>query len=257
MNPIIKICDRDRYGMLITDITQETDEYIPENEKNTESLYLRNRFKYSETCTVNIIYKWYTDEDKTYAETYFTDHQCSYLDELHYTLPQDGYYIIYHLILPTKEWLDKEIELNSPVLKKNVYYVDGNTIKLYNEDNWVYEAKGFIKNTLLDPNKLENSTISLVTDDQFSIFYLFDCYITISNSIFKSINVKCIQKNIDTEESFKRDFLWMSINVLKYYIEKGQYCKAQEILEEINYCGGFCNELRLSSSQNSGCGCNK
>ena len=61
----------------------------------------------------------------------------------------------------------------------------------------------------------------------------------------------CKPKDVDY---FSRDFLWMTLNVMDYLIERGQFNEAQRILEAINYCGGFCNNIK--NDNKSMCGCN-
>ena len=48
----------------------------------------------------------------------------------------------------------------------------------------------------------------------------------------------------------------MTINVMRYNIEKGNFLEAQRILESINYCNGFCQQ-DIEITKLSGCGCGK
>ena len=57
MTPLVRICNIDKCSILITDITQDSNEYIPEDIVDTEVYYTKNKFKYSETATINIIQK--------------------------------------------------------------------------------------------------------------------------------------------------------------------------------------------------------
>ena len=63
MTPLVRICNIDKYSILITDITQDSNEYIPENIVDTEVYYTKNKFKYSETATINIIQKVTTSSE--------------------------------------------------------------------------------------------------------------------------------------------------------------------------------------------------
>ena len=55
MNPIVEVQNIDKCSLIITDVTQDSNEYIPEDEVDVENYYARNRFKYSETYTINVI----------------------------------------------------------------------------------------------------------------------------------------------------------------------------------------------------------
>lgn len=51
----------------------------------------------------------------------------------------------------------------------------------------------------------------------------------------------------------------MTLNVINYLVEKGDFLEAQRILEKVNTCGGFCGTTSSSSgsSSSSGCGCSQ
>jgi len=46
----------------------------------------------------------------------------------------------------------------------------------------------------------------------------------------------------------------MTINVIKYHIEKKEFLEAERILESINYCNRFCQQ-DIQTNKTSGCGC--
>lgn len=56
-----------------------------------------------------------------------------------------------------------------------------------------------------------------------------------------------------TEARYARDFLFSTINILKYLTEGDFFLEAQRILEDINYCGGYCKNE--SNESTCGCGC--
>lgn len=64
------------------------------------------------------------------------------------------------------------------------------------------------------------------------------------NEILNMNLLKCKSKNADLDNLiFKRDFVWMTINVIKYSVSLGQYAEAQRILEQVNTCNGFVIQL--------------
>ena len=55
MTPLVKICNTGKCAIVITDLTQDSNEYVTESIPDAEAYYERNKFKYSETYTINII----------------------------------------------------------------------------------------------------------------------------------------------------------------------------------------------------------
>ena len=88
--------------------------------------------------------------------TLFTDHS-SFLDEQYYSLGQDGHYTIYHCILPTYEWFEKEMQREDNLITKGfeVYFTDGTQIFTYCNGKIKTVDSGVIANI-----NTENTTIS-------------------------------------------------------------------------------------------------
>lgn len=252
MKPLVKICNTGKCSIVITDLTQDSEEYVTESILDAEAYYERNKFKYSETCTINIIQR-NTATSEEILDTIITDHT-SYLDEAHYQLQRDGFYTIHHFIIPTVDWLEQELKKEHSILEKGIelYVCDCNSVYRYC-DGTLTE----VSPEVLSEINTENTTISRISINQFSICYLYDCYISLCRQIFERINYRCMNKSNLDEIKFKRDFLWMTINIIKYYVELNQLLEAQRLLEEVNFCGGLCNEQGIVKQQSSGCGCNR
>lgn len=253
MNPIVKIHNTNTCELVITDLTQDSDEYVAESVEDASAYYARNKFKYSETCTINVIYKaGATTEDE--LQTVMVMDHCSYLDETHFPLPSDGYYKIYHFILPTELWWDRFGEQSGVVESRDVITCDTETGNLYRRTARDPESRDQITiEKLIEQMVLDTNTVSSAMFQQFSICRLYGCYIALCKPVFESINYRCTDKSDLSNTIFKRDFIWMTINVLKYYVEDGMFMEAQRLLEEVNYCGGFCNGVSVQSKP--GCGC--
>lgn len=251
MTPTVEIHNLGNNTIVIQDQTQCYSEYIPEDLIDPES-YKHNKYRYSDTCTINVIQKVGIEPDEDqYIGTIFTPH-CTYIDEINYQFPKDGCYIIHHIILPTKEWFDKQKELGSSIFESDVaiFYTDG--LDIYTYQNKV-ESKSSIDH--ISKADTDNTTISRIDIEYLAIDGLYNCYINLCKNVFKNIYYKC--KTIDKNYTFDRDFIWMTINILKYYIELNQYREAQRLLEEINVCGGICNENNLPEYKNPDCGCGR
>lgn len=250
MTPIFNICNVKGNGIRITDLTQQDAQYVPENTDQTilNTYYKNNRFKYSETYTINII-EYVSTTKRSILTTLYTDH-CGYLDEVYYQVPKDGYYTIYHILLPSIEWLKEQLQKEDNILKDTqIYVTDGTSIYKLSENKLVV-----VDPELVSQINTEGTTISRSTFDTFYIGYLFKCYVSLCKKIFEGMNIKCLNNNSDLFEAiYNRDFLWMTINVIKYHTEFGDLLEAQRLLETINSCNGLCNQNVTIKS--NGCGC--
>ena len=143
---------------------------------------------------------------------------------------------------------DKRI--NSPEVFK-LTLNDGNEIvKLVNRNWKVVPIQELTINNC-------NTTIFKSEQETFTICNIWKCYVDICKSLLKSDLTKCRKDNIDSSSLlFNRDVIWMTINVLTYYINRNQLFEAQRILEEVNGCNGFCNKS-YSMLKSGGCGCGR
>ena len=195
-----------------------------------------------------LVHKDHCDKQFTVDGDTFTGKDIS-----EFQLSNDGKFTAYHLIVPTKEWVSKftteELLAKYPYL----YYYDeglrrsldgGKTSELV-EQELVYQVN------------ITGTSLLRCKRSTFSICFLFKCYINYCKRVLDQQISKCITK--DKDLLFKRDFVWMTINVIKYYIELGQLDEAQRLLEETMSCNGFCksNMVNYSLLNNtvSGCGC--
>ena len=83
----------------------------------------------------------------------------------------------------------------------------------------------------------------------FSICFLKKCFIYLCEQLVGD-SEEFIYKKKEKEENFKKDFVWITYKILIYLINNCRYLEAQQILEQIEDCNGFC-------PQEYDCGCNK
>lgn len=238
------IKNKERNVIVVTGLTQESDQYIPE-EQDFDRYY---NFKYSETVTINIIQS-NTSKESEYIKVYYNSHDIL-LDESLIELPEDGLYSITHMVLPTVSWLQRIIEKDETFLNEynQIFVSDGNKIYQYINQELVEVPPEL----LIDINT-SKTTISRGKSNTFSIWFLQSCYISICNQILQNRVLKC-STSINGDLLFKRDLIWMTINVIKYYISLKQMYEAQRILEQINYCNNICKEHNKSQG-GIDCGC--
>ena len=84
MNLTFSVCDIGNRYIRIQDITQQDNEYIPEDLQNVRRYF---NYKYSETCTINILY-YNSTVNPGISNIVYTTHE-SYLDEAEIYINKD------------------------------------------------------------------------------------------------------------------------------------------------------------------------
>ena len=248
MQPEFHICQKNECSVIITGLSKDKQLYL--GDSTTTQPY--NKFKYADTATVNILQLNTTTESK--ITTHNISHHCSELDESRIKFKQDGYYKIYHIILPTVECLSRITESDPEFLQyySNIYAVYEDQVVKLIEGKW--EVVDL--NELIEVNTYK-TTISIAIKELFSTCYIWECYIDIVKNLLDS-QIKCPSDDIK-QLTFNRDVVWMTINVIDYYLRNSQFYEAQRILELIEGCNGFCsgNSNNSNSNKRGGCGCGR
>ena len=248
----------------IEDYSNEYDQYFPEDQMIQEY----GRYKYSECKTLNVIMKVNSNrialkdvvihEHNQLVEDPMNPGMFLYdLEVTDFTLSQDGYYNVNHIVLPTVDWYNNTYLLQDEEYRKafvGIYIID--------EDNKLYKLteSGFIECTIREivERNHEGTTIQKCIIDVFYTGFLQMCYINYCRKLFqkltKGCNYACAPEDVK-ELTYVRDFLWMVLNVIDYQISFKQYVEAQRILELTNHCGSFCQNQELNAGPNLGCGC--
>ena len=244
----------------IEDYSREYSQYFPEDQIVQEY----GRYKYSESKTLNIIMKINSGkitlvdvllhdhdqlvEDPTQPGSFLYD-----VEKTDFTVKQDGYYNVNHLVLPTMTWY------NETYLKQTDDYRAGfETVYIIGTDNKL----GFVECTVKEivERNHEGTTIEKCIIDVFYTGFLQMCYINYCRKLFakltKGCNYACAPEDVK-DLTYARDFLWMVLNTIDYQISFKQYMEAQRVLEMTNYCGGFCQNQELNAGPSTGCGCSK
>ncbi len=228
---------------------QDNSTYLPEDSTGV----VKGKFKFSETVSVDVLQLNKTSET-VYINPTYTDH--STVEDTTLQVGQDGWFSLVHLVLPSAEWFNKEkakTEGSALGLYNIVYYIDESTIYKYINGN----SEQVDISEILEINPV-NTTISKTSEDFISICFLRKCYINLCKQILNDRGFSsCWNKNkIDSELIYKRDLVWMAINVIKYLTECEQLAEVERIIEIINGCNGLCSSSS-SSNKTSGCGCSK
>ena len=173
-------------------------------------------------------------------------------------IDRDGWLTIYYLVLPTKEWFIRASKTpNILDLYDIVYYVSKGNVYWYQSNTQEFGQVHQLQE-LIDLAQLPNvkTTLSYAKADRVSIFNLEKCYINLCQQIFESRGFsQCYNKNnIDSELIYKRDLVWMALNVIKYLAECNQPYEVERIIELLYSCNGVCGDKKVRSN-GKGCGC--
>ena len=241
----INVTTSDNCKIMVSDIST----YLAEDFSGT----VKGKFKYSDTVSIDVLQHNKTTET-VYRDPVYTKHDT--LQPINIPVEFDGQFDVIHLVLPSIEWFNREIDKSEGSalgLYDLVYFSDGIDIYKYLDGN--VSQVTIIE--VLEVNPI-NTTVSKTNRDYVSICFLRKCYINLCQQIFEDRGFsRCWNKNkVDSELIYKRDLVWMAINVIKYLTECEQLAEVERIIETIQGCNGLCVSSNLTSKTN-GCGCSK
>lgn len=223
-------------------ITDLSTSYLEESDESTPL----NHFRKSETeslvfASINKISK----DEEVFAHTFGNV----------LNIDRDGWLKIYYLVLPTKEWFLRVFQKLG--IYDIVYYISKNKVYWYQPSTQDFGEVIKLKE-ILDIAQLPNvkTSISIVKEDKISICNLQKCYVNLCQQILESRGfTQCWNKNsIDSELIYKRDLVWMAMNVIKYMVECSQLYEAERIIELLHSCNGVCSNKKVENNV-KGCGC--
>lgn len=247
----IKVCTDDRCKIVVKDITEVGGSgYLPESATTS----VKNRFKYSDTVSIFVLQHNKVEESELKTPIYYKHDDV--MKPVVLNVSFDGWFNAFHVVLPSQEWFERELNKttgSSLFLYDVVYFSDGNYIFKYIDG----KISSVELSEVLERN-IEGTTISKIDKDYVSICFLKKCYISLCQQIFngRGFNECWNKNNLDSELIYRRDLVWMSINVIKYLVQFNQLAEAQRIIETIGGCNGLC-KTEFRQLTNHGCGCGK
>lgn len=225
-------------------VVQDVSTYLAED----FSGIVKGKFKYSDTISIDVL------QHNQTLKTIYTKHDT--LKSVDIPIEFDGWFSLVHLVIPNIEWFNKELEKTEGSalgLYNIVYFSDG--IDIYKYING--KTSQVTIDDILEINTVD-TTISRISRDFVSICFLRKCYINLCQQIFNDRGIsKCWNKNkVNSELIYKRDLVWMAINVVKYLTQCEQLAEADRVIKTIQGCNGLCVSTNLTNNTN-GCGCSK
>lgn len=242
----------------IEDFSKEYGYYAPEGTSYPNSFIEEIdgvstlKYKYSKTVTLNTILKVNINE-AILQDVLIHTHEDN-VDVCNFHVDEDGYYVINHFVLPTKEWYDSYLQSQDQELKdfikEGIYFIQDNKLKKV-VNNEIQDAE--VKE-LLERN-YEGTNILHCKIDVFFNGNLQQCFINYCKKLYDSLLNTCKPSNYDSD-IYARDFIWMTLNIIDYLVGFKQFLEAERIIEQFKSCGGFCQNTDTHKNYSS-CGCSK
>lgn len=252
MTPIFKTHRDEENTIHIHGISQDYDLYQSEN------LHISSydRYKYSQCYTLNVI-TYQSEDDETLFDSSIKCHETS-LDVADFQLDKDGIYNIYHIIIPSIEWFNELVKDNINFLKEyNIIYItDGDYVYKcsIDDNNDIHYSKCSIEE-VYQVNSC-GTTLFSSTETIFSTYNLYMCYINICKELLGDPHKcsACNYQSTNMDLRYRRDLVWMALNVIEYYIKRDELEAAYQVIVDLMGCGGLCeNTIKREHS----CGCSK
>lgn len=242
----------------IEDFSKEYGYYLPEGDSYPNSKIeeidsvTTLRYKYSKTVSLNTILK-VNMEEAILQDVLIHRHEDD-VDVCNFKVDEDGYYVINHYVLPTREWYDNYLENPdeeiASFISEGLYFVeDDKLMKVV--DGEIVEAE---VRELLERN-YEGTNILYCKIDLFFNGNLQQCYINYCKKLFDALLNKCKTSEYDYD-IYARDFIWMTLNIIDYLVGFKQFLEAERIIEQFKTCSGFCQNTDTQKNYSS-CGCSK
>lgn len=229
--------------VVIRDLSREHGMYLSDD---VDFIVSHEAIKYKHTATLNCITQ-ITNGAISLVDVLLEEHVDNKLDEAHFHIIKDGYYIVDHIIIPTIEWLEQVPEECFSEYD-TIYVTDKQKIYKIVEN----ELEEVTIKEIMERN-VEGTTLMKCKVDVFFTGHLQECYINFCKKVFDSVN-ECAPKERDYN-TYARDFLWMTLNVIDYLIGFKQYYEAQRLIELFHSCNSFCNDRQLHGFKSKSCGC--
>ena len=239
----IDVCTHPDGTLIIRDFSKEYGQYLDDD---VDFKISHHAIKYKHTATLNCVTK-ITSNTMALKDVLLEEHVEDKLDAAYFKIEKDGYYIIDHIVLPTFDWL-KEVPEECFEEYDMIYVTDKEKIYKIIENELVECS---IKEVM--ERNIEGTTLMKCRIDVFFTGHLQECYINYCKKVFDSLNV-CSPTNRDYD-TYARDFLWMTLNIIDYLVSFKQYLEAERLLEMFNTCNGFCNDKKLHGFKSKSCGC--
>ena len=247
MNSIFKICNAKDCTISVVGLEQDSSQYLDERQVSIQN------YTWEDTVTLNVVIKVNSKEEETLEQYEIVPH--TDIDQDEYVLDKDGLYKVLHIIIPTQEWIEFVTERDGAHFEEYslVYFFNTADEKFYKIVLGQIEEASLTE--ILEAN-LTDSTAIKEERYTFNLCHLKECFFKLCKYLLENLPCECINTEDFKQAILNRDIIWMALNTIQYLLQKEQYFKAQDILEQIDTCWGICG--KLDKKVNLGgydCGC--
>lgn len=258
MDSIFKLSKKGLCGITVSGLELDNDEYL--NEDNV--IISTRNYTYKQSITINVLIRCNSKQEETIKDVQVIKHSVDCIDESDMVMEQDGIHEIIHIILPTQEWLNHVLTHSPESLNAyyGVYFYDTGSAQYMKYENGkvvTVSIEEILEINAVPPVDTSELTTTIIKNSKstFCLCKLRECFYLICKNLLQEYPEKC-PENSYNQLQYYRDIIWMTINVIKYLLEKEQFYEAQRILEEITQCGSICNNIQ-TVKKSSNCGCSK
>lgn len=261
MTPEIKVTKRGEFGVVVKGL----EGYLGAEDSISDT----RRYRWDHSITINYLY--YIDAS---GEEVLVDHQIiEHLPEVEhdqgsFMLENDGHYMIAHIVIPTKKWIE-DMVLAVPELPflhyKNLIYFEKDAIYIIDDPatmltrtitlEQLYEIGPNATEYVIGEDPEANTVVKAEDVAVFFIPRLERCFNGLIKDLLKDVynNVKCPNPALLAKER-ERDLIWMFINAIKYARDYMTYYEAQRLLERLGRCNTICGKNEpLNKTRHCGC----
>ena len=134
-------------------------------------------------------------------------------------------------------------------VKKGIVYYENEKFYYKEPNKTLDEVKETTIQELVCLND-EQTGIDVTYYYYFQVCKLRACYAALAQKVLNErAGIRCNNKNVNSEDIYKRDLVWSALNTILYMAEQEQFEEAERLLESIVGCNGLCED------DYSNCGC--
>lgn len=171
-----------------------------------------------------------------------------------FNIPEDGWYTVYKIKIPTIEYIDNTCS-NNLRHQKNIFVIKDNKLWKY-----IWRDQQLVDTSIEEILKTTNSNVTIEFIDFFYSEYIKECLIYYIKTLEgkkldcgpkHSIKFNCDSKSKEDIVSKDRNYINMIKELCEHHASCENYSEAERLIEQFYNCKKYCSNIT-----NSNCGCN-
>lgn len=156
---------------------------------------------------------------------------------------RDGFYKLYRITLDPTE----QVEI--------FYRYDEETNTLYKSVNGELETevKDLMEIILVNPLHV-GTNVTKFANLFVDYRQLYECYIDHVKALLDvCCGDKCVDHYIESQLIYERDFIWMTLEILKYLLQRQEIHRAGNLINRFIGCNNMCHNIQRDTADRRGC----